>query len=564
MKAAGGRAVFDSAFRIPQSAFSRFVAAPVLLYFVSFVLLTFPLIAQFNTAYFTDRNDGYQMIWDLWWVRHAIVDLHQNPFFTHELYFPVGSSLLLHSLGLFDGLINIPLTLVLTQIQAFNVLVIVAFVGSGLTAFWLCWFVTRCYWASLAGGFAFAFCSYRWAHYHGHLPLISTQWMPLYVLGLLSMIARPRMATAIATAITLLVILLIDQYQFFYCVLTSVSVFLWWGTRLATDAADRPSSVRAHAITLGTFLAVVAITSGPIVLAMMHESRTPQLSTHDPDLFSIDLLAPWVPDWAWIYNGLTRRLWLTLETAPEAEKAVCVGPAVIVAAAFAFFPRNRRPRFAIGSPLLFLLVAITFVALSFGPIWRFDTIAITGLTPYRALLAIFPPMRFAGSVSRMMIMAQLALSVLAAAGLSRLAHLKPGPWRKAIVILIVAAMVIESQPRVLITCPPDVPQWVNVLRVDPGRGAVLDLPEVNRPIDMYYQTIHHHPIAGGDLSRVSANVMNAGMVPIDDVPQGKFDQLAHIGFEYVVTSASDAALPLPLLYSDRAARLYSIPLASRR
>ena len=53
--------------------------APALVYFTTFVLLTFPLIRSFSTHFFTDRGDGLQNVWNMWWVDKAITKLGQLP-----------------------------------------------------------------------------------------------------------------------------------------------------------------------------------------------------------------------------------------------------------------------------------------------------------------------------------------------------------------------------------------------------------------------------------------------------------------------------------------------------
>jgi len=539
--------------------FWRMVLGPFLFYAVWYFLLSFPLVMKFNSEFFADRWDGYQMVWDLWWVRHAIVDLHQSLFTTGYLHYPYGTSLLLHSLMPFNGLLSIPLAAVLTEIQVFNMFVILAFAGSGLTAFWLCWKVTRSYWPSIAGGFAFAFCSYRWAHSFGHLHLISTEWTPLYVLGLLSLLLRPRTATAIATAIALLLALLCDQYQFLDCLLVTVIVLLWWGW--SGDA--RQELRRAHVIALGVFALTAALTCGPIVMAMAHEAdRAPLLRTHDPEMYSADMLGPWVPDWVWLYNGYTRFLWNS-PTAFYVEKSVCLGPAVVIAAAFAFFPRRRRPRAELGSLPLFAAISVVFIALCFGPTWRFWTMPVTTLTPYRALATLLPSLQVAGCPGRMIIIAQLAVSVLAAAGLSRLGD-KPGGARSTarpvlLVILFGISMVIESQPRVLMSVPAAVPKWVELVRDDPSPGAVIDLVEEGGTLDLFYQTVHHRPIAMGEISRISSDTNAATQSVLDAVAQGRYDLLAREGFGFIVARTSAPPLALSLIYSDRRVRLYRLP-----
>jgi hypothetical protein len=532
--------------------FWRMIAAPILLYFAAFALLTFPLVLQFNKAFLTDNEDGYQMVWDLWWVRQAILRLHQSPFVTPWLHFPFGTSLWLHTLMPFNGLLSIPLRVMFTEVQAFNIIVLLAFVGSGVTAFWLCRTATHSYWPSLAGGFAFECCSYRWAHYFGHLNLISTEALPLFLLCLLRLTRRPRILTAIGAAIAMCVSLLCDQYQFLYCVLAGAVVAAWW---LLSGRASR-ALTRSHFIALGGFLLASVVSCGPFVWGMVRESARPPLRMHDPDLYSADLLAPWVPDWTWVDSRWTRPLW-SPGTHFFFEKSVCLGPAVVIAAMFAFFPRRRAPRLFLGSTALFAALGISFMLLSFGPSWRIWVIPITDYTPYRALGFVLPYLRLAGCTARMMIVTQLSVSVLAAAGLSRLAKLSRVP-RMVLGFVFAILLVFESRPRALLSCPPDVPRWVEVLRDAPGSGAVVDFVGDDRSIGLYYQTVHHRAVAMGDIFRISIATYNRTAALLAAADRGQYDQMSHWGFGYIVKASADPPLPLPLYYSDRAVRIYRL------
>jgi hypothetical protein len=530
--------------------------APLLLYVACFLVLTFPLATQFNSLLFTDNTDGYQMLWDLWWVRYALLDLHQNPFFTHYVHYPTGTSLLLHSLMPLNGILAIPLAMVLSKIQAFNVLVILAFATSGLAAFWLCWGATRHYWASLAGGFSFAFCSYRWAHYHGHLHLIESGWMALYIAALLYFLKRPKVATAIPTAVLLMLILLCDQYHFLFSVVATTIVLIWWPCADGGGLA----LLKRHAFPLSAFILAALLTSGPIVLAMARRAaRFPLLREHNPDLFSCDMLAPWVPDWTWAYSSITRSIWQPFMYGSPQEKGLCIGPAVLVASLFAFIPRVGRPRFALGSPALFALLAIAFLGLSFGPVWRFGTVPVTSITPYNALISCFPPARSASSVSRFIVMTQLCLAVLAASGLSRISTLRSPGWRTLLTLVAASLLVLEAQPCVLLACSPDPPKWVLFLRDAPLHGAVIDLIDGARSTDLYYQTIHHRPIAMGEISRISADVQARTDHVLDAVNTGHFQLLSQEGFAYIVTIPPAPPLKLPICYTDQAARIYALP-----
>jgi hypothetical protein len=58
---------------------------PVFLYELAFFALSPHLPLRFSTHLFADTNDGFQTYWDMWWVKKALLDLHQNPYFTTYL-----------------------------------------------------------------------------------------------------------------------------------------------------------------------------------------------------------------------------------------------------------------------------------------------------------------------------------------------------------------------------------------------------------------------------------------------------------------------------------------------
>jgi len=47
--------------------------------------------------------DCFQFVWNLWWFRTSVVDLHTNPFFTRYLFHPDAYRCLPHVLGLRSG-----------------------------------------------------------------------------------------------------------------------------------------------------------------------------------------------------------------------------------------------------------------------------------------------------------------------------------------------------------------------------------------------------------------------------------------------------------------------------
>src|ERR1700761_993731 len=92
--------------RAPLAPIFHDFAIPALLYTLCFFLLTYPLVLTFSTTFYCNNGDGLQNEWNLWWVRKAIVELHQAPWFTTWLHAPQGTTLIGHTLNPFNGLIG--------------------------------------------------------------------------------------------------------------------------------------------------------------------------------------------------------------------------------------------------------------------------------------------------------------------------------------------------------------------------------------------------------------------------------------------------------------------------
>src|SRR5207248_8792234 len=168
---------------------------PHLLVFGGYLLLTLALTYPIAKDLFTrvpGGGDAWQHIWNLWWVKHALLDLHTNPYHTELIYYPNGVNLYLHTLVLTAGLIGIPLQLLgFGLVPTYNLLILLSFLLAGYGAFLVCHYLTGHTWASFAGGFVFAFSPYHLAHLFGHLNLASLQWIPFYVLLLLKAVDAP-------------------------------------------------------------------------------------------------------------------------------------------------------------------------------------------------------------------------------------------------------------------------------------------------------------------------------------------------------------------------------------
>jgi hypothetical protein len=163
---------------------------PLLAYTLLTLGMTYPLARHFFTAIPGDGFDGWQNLWNLWWMRQALLVEHRSPYFTDLLYYPTGVSLLFHTLNPFNGLISLPLQLAAGLYVAYNSVVVFSFAVGGLGAFLLARYTLRAApapartWASLLAGAIYTFSPYHNAHLLGHMQLIALEWIPFYALYL--------------------------------------------------------------------------------------------------------------------------------------------------------------------------------------------------------------------------------------------------------------------------------------------------------------------------------------------------------------------------------------------
>lgn len=472
---------------------------PALFFLFAFCLLTWPLIRGFSTHFFTDDGDGFMNIWNLWWVNTAISNpsVHPSIWHTDLLHWPFGTTLLGQTLNPFNGLLAVPLLRVMSLTQAHNVIVLFSFVMSGVTAYWLAYYLTRSFWGSLLAGYIFTFSSYHFAHYYGHLNLISMEWIPLFVLCWYILVTRPSIWMGIASALTLWLVLLCDYYYFFYCVLAGGLILLW---RMISGRNLRLFLDREHRTPLGLFLLLSLILTGPVIFPLMYLMRTdPLLDAHNPKSFVLDLFALFVPGGTWRFNQLTEGYWSNLPLALS-EASVYLGYGVIILVGYLWIKR-RDARFAAG---LWFFLAVFFFLMALGPVLQVNgEIVYEGVMPYTLLEKILPFLKLSGVPVRMVVMVTLAASVLSAMAITLVPK---SPRGRMFAFLAIVLLFIESLPAPLPATLTDVPPYVTALAKLPDDGGVLDQAAQTKYLQLYYQTVHQKPMVFGYIARTPSSV----------------------------------------------------------
>jgi len=130
------------------------------------------------------EGDNLYYVHSMWWWKHAPFELHTSPFFDPESFYPAGRENGRSELTVTNTIPAIPITWLFGPVAAYNVMVLLSFVSTGFfTYLWVRQLTGRRDAGILAGTIA-AFMPMRFAHLPGHLPQMTTQWIPLSLYAL--------------------------------------------------------------------------------------------------------------------------------------------------------------------------------------------------------------------------------------------------------------------------------------------------------------------------------------------------------------------------------------------
>lgn len=175
-------------------------------YLLLAALLTYPLILRLTTHVPGDGRDDPPLVWNLWWVRHALLDLHTNPLNCAYLFYPIGVNLTYFTLTIFNAFLSVPAQLTGGVVLASNVNLLFSYAIAGFAMYLLALDVLAgsgrrrsqaMYVAAFVAGLVYAFAPIKMIFASlGQFNMTSTQWLPLCVLYLLRMLRPPAVAAS--------------------------------------------------------------------------------------------------------------------------------------------------------------------------------------------------------------------------------------------------------------------------------------------------------------------------------------------------------------------------------
>jgi hypothetical protein len=474
---------------------------------------TYPLVLRFTTA-IPGYGDAYQFLWNLWWVKRALVDRHESPLVIGDVHFPYGSHLYFHTLNLLQDVMALPITILAGLPAAYNFLVVLSFTLSGYAMYRLSRYVLdhdvdrdcsaaqdgRARLAAFVAGMAFTLSSYRFVHLLGHLDLLSTQWLPFTALFLLKARRETSWRNSLYLGAFLAATTLTSSYYASY-------MLVFVGLVVTHVVARRDDGWRGALGRIAAAVGVFALLVSPVLMPMLAlgrtQGRTPNPG-YDVDRFSADGLAFVMPSslhplWgrsvAPVYDIIARN-------GAGLEAIVFLGGVALLLAICGLKRMHRRVW------TFWLVGCLVFGALALGPVLHLGGSALapslSALMPYR-LFARLPYGDIPRVPARFVVMAMLCLSVLAALGAWSLLRSLTMPRAAAATVALTATIGFENAVVPLRLTDVQVPPYFDRLARETGREGVIEVPIPDDPAEfprrMLWQAVHGQPVYGGYLSR---------------------------------------------------------------
>ena len=412
-------------------------------YLVATIVYTWPLALNLTTAIPGDGFDGWQNYWNQWWIKQAVIDRLANPLYTDAIYHPTGVTLYFQTLNPFNGITTLPVQLSLGLIPAYNAVVFLSWVLAGYGMFLLTrWILgtgilglrlpigaTRAgYMAAIVAGLVYTLAPFHMAHLLGHMQVMSLEWLPFYVLALLSSLhavrnGHPWLRRAVWAAIFLIFSGLCDWYFVLYLFLfTGMTIFWVWLAEPGRPTPHKLLRILAPPAVTGSIFAVIL--SFWLVPMVAEALRFRFMVRPSADLYilsasAMDFLVPNRLHTLFRPESFT---WIGNQIAPVSERTIAIGYVALGLAGVAFVLARRKAAFWWGAAIFFFVLAL-------GPQWHFGNITMEDIpaavrqgqevaswTPYGLLNKLIPFMRVSRSVSRFALMVQFSMAVLAGMG----------------------------------------------------------------------------------------------------------------------------------------------------
>jgi hypothetical protein len=379
---------------------------------------TWPLITEPASLSLNSHADALLNEWILAWIAHQIP---RDPLqlFEANIFHPARHALAFSEPLIAPALAGAPFAWMgASPVLIYNVLLIGGLALSALAAYALVFSWTRDRAAGLVAGSGFAFNTHTLARL-AHIQAIHLYGLPLAILAIDRLIARPRPRAAIGLAACMTLLGYTSGYSIVFAAIA-----------VAVALAARAAEWRAHARAFIAQLAIAAALTGaaiaPVYLPYRAAAREYGMARTLENVAQFSATpSGYLASAARVHAGWSARF-----VTDPGVNAFFAGFAVIALAIAALvWSRHARARVA-----MLVALAAAGVLLSLG----------TATPIYGWLYAVFPPMQGLRVASRFANLYLLAMALLAGIGFAVIRRRLPDQWALAAAVAAVAAVNIEA------------------------------------------------------------------------------------------------------------------------
>jgi hypothetical protein len=481
-----------------------------LLYTILTVIFTYPV--AFSSNLVPGLGDVYYYIWDFWWYKTALVQ-GLYPFYTTYVFYPLGASLVFSDATFFNVILSIPLQHYFGFITAYNFLWLFSFILSGFGMFLLAKYLTGSNQAAFISGIIFMFSPIRFVHALGHLSLITTGFIPIFVLFLIKTFKEDQKRNPLLAGIFLALVWYSSYYFFLFLVVFSF-IYLIYLYLTHQISLTKVIFIRIGIISLVTGILISFIIVPMAISLFWEHSMSAYVGGFESN--SADLLSFFIPSTIHPYYGTILSIFPGLY-----EKIVSFGIEGTVFAGYTVLFLSILAVFKIKTKdvQFWFFSAIIFAIISLGPIlhvngnteFTVSNFAFSIPLPYYFLMKM-PVFSLARAPGRWDILVVLSMAVLAGYGLKSIfdkykdCRFLKIPVKNGIAILFSCLILFEFLSVPFPMQNAGVPQFYNNLSHETGDFAIIEVPGLCCNFGMqdyqYYQTVHNKRLVGGYLGRV--------------------------------------------------------------
>ena len=517
-----------------------FLLAIYILYFIIACLITWPLITQLGDLLVGRTTDAMVHYWNGWWFQQAL-QMGQSPFFTDLLNYPEGVSLVTHNFALLNIMPWLLLEPLIGGIPAYNLIILLYLALCGWAMYHLAYELLSQREAAFIAGLIYMAWPFRISQLD-HPNLIATFWVPFFFLFLIRTLRDGRWLDALWAGIALA---LVGYTRWQLLIPVSLMTLVYLLARIRDWLPRWRETLPRLVVTAG--VAIAALLPPAVMLAREQintDFSADVIFEYDEQSMSTDLLAYLLP---------SRRHFALRETTRELidryypdrtsgrRYPVTIGYSVLLLAIIGLVKRWR-------STWVWLLMALIFIGLAAGMVWRVNGQTITAVPTLYKLLAPLQVMRLLRVPERYVIFLALPAALLAAYGwLTLISSRRLSRWWLPLTFLLGIVILVEYQSTPLQSVYTDYDKTVfEHLAQEPGDFAILNIPLRYRFSKeyMFDQTFHERPILQGHVSREPDNLYRfvkeskwlSGMPELEIDPGFLMAQLQDAGVGYVVLS----------------------------